>query len=509
MFQTDLKLYLLIFPFFPCYNSHSSQLPVSKDFPVFSIIKDELSDLPCVNFLHCLTSQIYDKIGSDKCDISIILDPTISIFTYSPPENSIRQCMVTSALELNLPRSVSNDMHFISDQERLHSFQIYQHRYTTFCRIVIAEDWQISILEDTHNVFSAVDVFDSFYILFATPERLQTAPQNYIDLFQKLRYIIYLSCDGMKDDVPPNNQYSKEASCPNFLISSLNWNLSPLIATSDPTAPAELSYHQNTGKWTSFMLAAYQFTASRINATNDLILIFNAPKSKSFENGSWDDYVGPLAHKRAHISTIRVPYFDDEHYIYYTVPCYFDYFTFMTAIPRDSGSNGLHASLDYILFILAALSSTTSAICFVILLENLFLNNRKNDNRIFWSYVIEILKTTMNVLQRIIKPILDQPLMNPGKDLNVIRPHYVIFALWLAMVLALSSLYKCNFISDIVNPNLEYIPNTFEGLIESDFTIKAIFFKGNLELRFAGVSNPVNEAVLKRTQDCLFFDPTV
>lgn len=481
-------LLLVLIAFLLTFPKLSDQLQVTKSFPFWQV--KAKTSLDCSKALDCLTRQVYLKVKCTQCDFSIIFDHSIS-----HPSSSLFSSMSSAAFASLNPRTVSTGIH-----SNLTVSLVFKVRYSRFCRIVIGQDTKISTLNDSHNLFSESDVFNSFYILFTTTSQPSLSQTSRI--IQKLLYVVFLSA---ADNETPN------VECPNFTNVKPNWHFHPLIAMSDPTAPKSIVQHEQTGKWFNYYVAAQYHVALVLNATLNISVVLDPPRSKSLENGTWDSFVKPLVFQTAHLCTIRVPATDNQRFIYYTTHSYFDHYTFMTAVPRDLGTNAFFASYDDLLLIFGAVCLTTCGVLIILLLETLVIQPHDDLNHEGSSSLInKAFTTALGVFLKIVKPIFDQPFMNQSQErLNKLKPHSIVFAIWLLTVMALSSMYKSNFVSDIVNPNFEYMPRTFEQLVESDFKFKAIFFKGNSELLFQSIKNPVHDAVLGRTEDCLFFDPKV
>lgn len=151
---------------------------------------------------------------------------------------------------------------------------------------------------------------------------------------------------------------------------------------------------------------------------------------------------------------------------------------------------------------------TTFGVCLVKLLENVLSTKDQIRNLLrnnFSQSAYELSKSIISAFQTVTKPILDQPILLQTTH----KSNYIGIALWLVMVMIMSNMYKCSFVSEIVSPDMELMPDTFKNLIDLKFKIKAIFFKDNTDLKFAGARNSVNDAILDRTEDCNFMDPEV
>lgn len=482
----------------------SYQLAVPKNFPVWNIYTADAFHSPAEKLFQYLNNQIVPKGENDLCEYSVL----INISSSHSKSFMTADAIFMLALKTGGPRTVSNGIYYTRKNKRLQLREIYKLHYTRFCRIVLGEDHQVSNLEDTPKVFSDSDVFLTFYVLLSTSQELHSDKLKLNDIFQKLRNILFLSFNH-------SNDTETELAFPEIFIKSFNWNNLPLISTSDPGAPFHVEFYRKTGKWTHFILAAYHYVALKINATNDHIYIYASPRLKSFENGVWDSYIKPLVFKEAHISVSRIRENDiDSHYVYHTAPVYFDHFTFIAAVPRDLGSNAFFANFNDLLMILGVVISTTFGICLINLLEKVLLKNLNIYDLLikFSSHcATELTISILGVFQTVLKPILDQPMISQAnqKCAGLLGPKYIVYALWLVMVMTMSNIYKCNFVSEIVSPNLEYMPDTFESLVDLKFKTKAVFFKDNMDLKFAGAPNPVNDALLKQTEDCNFMDPKV
>lgn len=482
----------------------SHQLAVPKNFPVWNINTANAFHPPVEILFQYLNNQIVPKGESDLCEYSVLINISSSHSTRFMTTDAIFMLALTTGG----PRTVSNGIYYTRKNKRLQLHEIYRLHYTSFCRIVLGEDHQVSKLEDTPKVFSDSDVFGTFYVLLSTSQELHSNKLKLNDIFQKLRNILFLSFNHL-------NNTEVELAFPEIFITSFNWNKLPLISTSDPGMPFHVEYHRRTGKWTHFILAAYHYVALKMNATNDHVYIYASPRLKAFENGIWDSYIKPLVFKQAHISVVRIRENDiDSHYVYHTVPVYFDHFTFIAAVSRDLGSNAFFANFNDLLMILGVVISTTFGICLIKLLEKVLSVNLNIYNLLFNSSsqcAIELAINILGVFQTVLKPILDQPMLSQAtqKCVGLLGPRYIVYTLWLVMVMTMSNIYKCNFVSEIVSPNFEYMPDTFESLVNLKFKTKAVFFKDNMDQKFAGAPNPVNDALLKQTEECNFMDPKV
>ncbi len=244
------------------YISLSNQLAVYKKFPVWNINTADVSQELVEKLFQHLNNEILPKAQSKRCEYSVLMD----VHSTGSTNFVCSDVMFTVALKTNNLRTVSKDIYFERNHKRLQIYQIYKLRYSSFCRIVIGEEKQVSNLDDTPEMFSESDVFSTFYVLLLSIQKSLETQRHFNELFQKLRYIVFVSCNYF-------NHSSTQPILPNIFLSSFNWNRSPLISTSDPTTPLHIEYYQKTGKWEHFILASYHYVALKINATNDQILI--------------------------------------------------------------------------------------------------------------------------------------------------------------------------------------------------------------------------------------------
>ncbi|CAL8121264.1 unnamed protein product [Orchesella dallaii] len=279
--------------------------------------------------------------------------------------------------------------------------------------------------------------------------------------------------------------------------------------TADAGVPITLRHYKQTGQWMNYLMAAFHSTALKLNATYEPITIYSPPLSRIKLNGTWDPYVEYLINRKAHIGTVRGPQADPEKVIYYSIPSFFDAIVFISATPRDLGSADIFTGDTMsIAFIGGALFFATFSAFFIILAEQWVEKLFRKELHLSFNFR-EIAELLVSIFLDSLKTIFDQSLHQfGGRTLRFLRPSGNLFFMWLLSVMLISNMFKCNFVSNIVSPNPEYMPSTFEELIESNFKLKSIFLKVNGEASYIGLRNGINDVVLERAEDCPnFMDP--
>jgi len=208
----SIFLSLLLMSIFPKFTFQLLLVP--KMFPVWQIKANNFLPLSsCDNYLSCVSTQIYQRLESNQCDFSVILG---SLKT-SPSHSECSPCILNSIFKLDHPETISSKVHVNFEQHEVSFSSIYRLRYSRFCRVIFAQHGKISTLKDSYDQFTDSDVFESFYILYNYHKELskQSTQQNSA-IFQKLRYVLFLSCEFDENLKVDNVVLYQESKCPDL-----------------------------------------------------------------------------------------------------------------------------------------------------------------------------------------------------------------------------------------------------------------------------------------------------
>ena len=275
--------------------------------------------------------------------------------------------------------------------------------------------------------------------------------------------------------------------------------------------------------WSEAILYELSF---RMNATMKFIQIASPPRLDPTMENKWDDWVNPLTDGSAAIATLqpysrsRIKAFD------YAVPVVSDYVTFITRKPHKANSSNPFYRLMSPLSGLVWLSSIIVIIALLVSMETVFYAHRGRlvgQSRSVKMFVRRHYqgRRRQNVhrfhhspfvtLTELMKPLIGYGADDPvfygrlRRDCNA----KFQYGTWLLVSIVLGSAYQSQLTSHLVMPDYAVPPGTFSELANSDMSLYAVLWGGNIEADFRSLNTSYSDKLLRDVTELKYFEPDV
>ncbi|CAG7720874.1 unnamed protein product [Allacma fusca] len=262
-----------------------------------------------------------------------------------------------------------------------------------------------------------------------------------------------------------------------------------------PMCDSAVEQFQQSGLWDDILVAPVFEMVQKFNITLELEPVVGIPFPDLKEDGELDELTQPLLDGSIAMSTLIKPSPLKFRLILLTIPVIYDSVIFITGPPRRVKSGAvsvLYEPLDgtvWLAFVVTWFST------FVVLSLIIYFRRRQ---------VIP-----MTVSKVLLYPILEQVssdaqrLQSQGRDFLIDS----LIVLWLLSLIVLGCGYKSKLISAIVIPNFIKPPGTFDELVNSNFSINAVFYAGNVETELASSNNSMSRNIMSRVVEFDYVEP--
>ena len=115
-------------------------------------------------------------------------------------------------------------------------------------------------------------------------------------------------------------------------------------------------------------------------------------------------------------------------------------------------------------------------------------------------------------LGALLKPSLHQSGLSSSMFQSDIQKRWlgrVIVGLWFLLLIVICNEYKSEVTSAVVVPTFTKPPETFKELSDSDYSLYAVFWSGNLEEAFKSSKSSYSDSIVGRVKERNYFDKDV
>jgi hypothetical protein len=218
--------------------------------------------------------------------------------------------------------------------------------------------------------------------------------------------------------------------------------------------------------------------------------------------------VGEVVAGRAHFSSLVGLDTERSEVVRYSKTVGFDRVVFVSGFPKERQLAGSVAFLTYPFTTFVWVATLTSlALLWLTLVIDYYVKVLPGQRK---SSILSVGNFFVNVLLR---PIFDQPCTPPKSMRKVVRLgiwNRILFALWLCVLIVLTSAYKSKIISALLQPYTIHPPKTFEELAESNFKIGAVLFNESVVGgSFRRMKSRMSKEINKRVKGYRYLTPDV
>ena len=356
------------------------------------------------------------------------------------------------------------------------------------------------------------NIHRSFFVLYAFQTNLSDVVLGQISaLVSQLQHTLLLACTDNADSVAifkgsaltnmsEIGYYRKSSgfAVTKPLFSHLEEDLEgrTVYALTCVVCNPDKELYERLGFWDNFVYGFIHAMCVKFNATLDSEQVFGVPGNGLKEDGSWDDFVGPLVDGSAMLSTMIKPNLLVETVAYFTMPYLYDGAAFVTGPPMmktNTDISVLKAPLNVNVWIVFILSLISVFACLELVAH---LHQENYAHR--------------KILIAVLTPIVDQNAFTSkfGRTTNdgIVN---IMIGLWLLCLIVVSCAYRSELLSAIVIPKYIMPPQTFAQLVESDYEIGGIFYSNFMENELRAANNTVSRKIMENIYEYDYIDPPV
>lgn len=224
----------------------------------------------------------------------------------------------------------------------------------------------------------------------------------------------------------------------------------------------------------------FSFLMQKFNFTSDVRVSSHGGSTGRFVKGSWTGAIGDIYYNKADISTSIGMMSQRYRVVSYSTSYTYAAMTFVVASPRTRYTwKSVYRPLTYDSWVLLLLSIFIS-----IIIVKLMVSAKLKLKALIW-FIFDVLLE--NSSSRVTNMIISGPL----------RPY---FGMWFIFSIVVGTAYRSKLIGILMFPEMTPIPNTFEEVADSEFSLVLQYFGGVGYEKLRTSTNPSHQIIFNKVE---------